>query len=137
MNQAVPRNQRSRSRLYRIPARGRIMGVCAGIADYFGISTLIVRIVAVLCLISFPVATLIAYLLAGLLLDGMPEHLFTSREEEAFWRGVRTDPATTRRPSRPQPPWRRRAVACRLSLVVFLAGCRPITYNTRKSFTIF
>ncbi len=95
MTQTAPRGQRSRSRLYRIPARGRIMGVCAGIADYLGISTLIVRIVAILCLISFPVAALIAYFLAGLLLDEMPEHLFTSQEEEAFWRGVRTDPATT------------------------------------------
>ena len=95
MNRAESAGQRSRSRLYRIPARGRVMGVCAGIADYLGINILFVRIVAIICLISFPVATLIAYFLAGLLLDEMPEHLFTSHEEEVFWRGVRTDPATT------------------------------------------
>ncbi len=95
MNRAESAGQRSRSRLYRIPARGRVMGVCAGIADYLGINILFARIVAIICLISFPVATLIGYFLAGLLLDEMPEHLFTSHEEEVFWRGVRTDPATT------------------------------------------
>ena len=95
MKRAEPAGQRSRSKLYRIPARARIMGVCAGIADYFGINTLIIRVIAIICLISFPVATLIGYFLTGLLLEEMPEHLFTSQEEETFWRGVRTDPATT------------------------------------------
>lgn len=95
MNSADLGGQKSRSKLYRIPSQARIMGVCAGIAHYFGISSLIVRVIAVICLISFPVAALIAYFLAGLLLDVMPEHLFETQEEETFWRGVRTDPAAT------------------------------------------
>jgi len=33
-----------RYRLYRNPARGIIAGVCAGIADYFGIEPVLVRL---------------------------------------------------------------------------------------------
>ena len=41
------------SRLYRNTERGKICGVCAGFADYFGISVFVVRIVAVIALFMF------------------------------------------------------------------------------------
>lgn len=37
----------TRRELYRDPARGKIAGVCAGIADYFGMETWLVRILVV------------------------------------------------------------------------------------------
>jgi len=36
-----------RGELYRIPSQGRVAGVCAGIADYFGWETWLVRILVV------------------------------------------------------------------------------------------
>jgi len=36
-----------RKELYRIPSQGRIAGVCAGVADYFGWETWLVRILVV------------------------------------------------------------------------------------------
>src|SRR3546814_10652038 len=53
------------SRLYRNTERGVIFGVCAGLADYFGISRFIVRIVAVIALFMFPPPTLFCYFKIG------------------------------------------------------------------------
>lgn len=50
-------------------ARGKLMGVCAGIANYFGIDAMMVRIAFVLgALISFGTFILI-YLAIGLIAD--------------------------------------------------------------------
>ncbi len=50
-----------------VPARSKIMGVCAGIAAQFGWDVTLVRVVAVLCLITFSVPTFFAYIIAGTL----------------------------------------------------------------------
>lgn len=85
----------SPNRLYRDRRRGMILGVCAGIADYFGISPLIVRIAAVIGLFAFTVPTFLAYLLAAALIPRKPEGLYASGAEEVFWRSVRTEPTQT------------------------------------------
>jgi phage shock protein C len=59
-----PRVSISDRRLCRIPSRGRIAGVCAGLAEYFSVSTTMMRFAAVTALIFAPQITLIAYLLA-------------------------------------------------------------------------
>jgi phage shock protein C len=87
--------RRNPNRLYRDPRRGKILGVCAGIADYLGIDPLVVRIVAVIGLIFFFLPTIIAYFLAGALIERRPEDLYASGEEARFWRSVRTEPAQT------------------------------------------
>lgn len=87
--------QASPSRLYRDPANGIVRGVCAGIADYFGISVGAVRIAAVAGLIFFFVPVAIGYLIMGFVLDPKPAGLYTSSEEEGFWRKARTDPHAT------------------------------------------
>lgn len=84
-----------RSRLYRHPGNGVLRGVCAGLADYFGINVVTVRILALLSLFLFPPATLLAYLIAGLLLPPAPDKLFESDEEARFWRALRTEPSAT------------------------------------------
>ena len=80
-------------RLYRDKARGRCMGVCAGIADYFGLSLTGVRVATVigLCLATGPV--LIIYLVLGFILPDRPRDLYAEPEDELFWRDVRTNPA--------------------------------------------
>ncbi|TQV81458.1 PspC domain-containing protein [Aliikangiella coralliicola] len=48
-------------------ARSKIMGVCAGLARQFGWDVTLVRVVAVLCLLTFTVPTFFAYVIAGAL----------------------------------------------------------------------
>jgi phage shock protein C len=82
-------------RLYRNPRRGWIAGVCAGLAEYFGISAGLVRLLTVISLIVFTLPTFFAYLIAAMVLERRPENLQASREEEAFWRSVRLEPSRT------------------------------------------
>ena len=87
--------RRSPNRLYRNTRDGKCLGVCAGIADYFGFSPWSVRLVVVVSLVLFTLPTLAAYFAAGFLLDPKPENLYGSSEEELFWRSVRTEPTRT------------------------------------------
>ncbi len=82
-------------RLYRNPGRGWLMGVCAGIADYFGIGTLPVRLVTLVGLFMFTVPTLLAYLAAAIFLQRKPSDLYRDREDERFWARARTEPRAT------------------------------------------
>jgi phage shock protein C len=89
------RRQASPNRLYRDPDNGPVMGVCAGLAEYFGVTPLAVRAAAVFGLIFFTLPTVIAYGAAGMFLDKKPDGLFASSEEADFWRAVRVDPSQT------------------------------------------
>lgn len=89
---STPRGPRP-SGLYRNTERGRLFGVCAGLADYFGISPFVVRIAAVIALFMFPPPTVICYFLAALLLDRAPPQLYRSDEEKEFWRQMRLKPS--------------------------------------------
>jgi phage shock protein C len=82
-------------RLYRNPKRGWIAGVCAGLADYFGLSPGLVRLVMLISLIAFTLPTFVAYVIAAMVLERRPESMQASREEEAFWRSVRLEPSRT------------------------------------------
>lgn len=84
------------NKLYLDKKNGRICGVCAGLADYIGIDKTIVRIVAILGLIS-PASgvVIIAYFLLCWILEKKPEDLFETKEEDDFWKGVRTQPKNT------------------------------------------
>ena len=84
-------------RLYRNPGRGWIAGVCAGLADYFGLSVGVVRLATLVLLIAFTLPTFIAYVIAAMVLERRPEAMHASREEEAFWRSVRLEPSRTAR----------------------------------------
>jgi len=86
-----------RTRIYRDPARGWIAGVCAGIADHLGVEPILVRLVAVLCLIFFVLPTIVAYVAFALVLKPRPPALFASADEESFFRGLRSDPGSTLR----------------------------------------
>ena len=62
----------ARRRLHRDVARGRIAGVCAGIADYFGVETWVTRCAAVVGLIFMGQVTLPAYLVAWVVMERAP-----------------------------------------------------------------
>ncbi len=57
------------AKLRRDSANGKILGVCAGLASYTGIERWVVRIIAVTALIFLNWVALVAYLVAGLILE--------------------------------------------------------------------
>ena len=88
----------SRTKFYLDKENAKWLGVCSGIADYTGIDVLWVRIGAVLVTLmgAFP-WTLIAYLLTAWFAQHKPLGLYSSKEDEKFWQGVRTNPTRTAR----------------------------------------
>jgi phage shock protein C len=82
-------------RLYRDTERGVLAGVCAGIADYIGVRPIVSRLATVLGLIFFFPLTFLAYVVLAIALRPKPARLYSSRDEEAFWRGVTTAPSDT------------------------------------------
>jgi phage shock protein C len=83
----------TRHRLWRNTDRGILAGVCAGIADYIGVEPIVMRLVAVVCLVFFFPPTIVAYVVLALVLRPKPPALYASPDEEAFWRGIGTAPA--------------------------------------------
>lgn len=56
------------TRFYKSRYDRKVSGVCGGVARFFDVKPLYVRIAAVACLIMLPVATALAYFLAVMLL---------------------------------------------------------------------
>lgn len=92
---AYNESYRSQQRLYRDPRHGRIMGVCAGIADYFGFNVCATRALALLALLFFPPFTFLSYVILGFVLPRKPEDIRDEPEERHFWQGVRRSPQDT------------------------------------------
>ncbi len=92
-----------RTKFYRDKINGKIMGVCAGIADYTGVDVLWVRLGAVaLTLMGIGIIPLL-YLGLGMFTSKKPQHLYYhDRQEQRFWQGVRQSPARTAREVRAQ-----------------------------------
>lgn len=63
-------------KLWSIPQKGMVRGVCAGIADYLDVPVKLVRILVVLS-IFFGLAffTVVAYIVLSFVLDSMPDNL--------------------------------------------------------------
>lgn len=62
-----------RGELYRNPSRGKIAGVCAGIADYFGWETWLVRILVVSGVLFGMPFLILGYIAAWFILDKNPK----------------------------------------------------------------
>ncbi len=91
-----------RTRFYRDKINGKIMGVCAGIADYTGVDVLWVRLAMLLFTFSTGFGIPL-YFAIGILSDKKPGHLYaTDKQEQKFWQGVRQSPGRTAREVRAQ-----------------------------------
>jgi phage shock protein C len=81
-------------RFYRDQDAGKIGGVCAGLAEYFGFDLTLTRVLTVIGMFFFPTLLLI-YLALWFLLPTKPVKLYRDEDDRDFWRGVRVSPAET------------------------------------------
>lgn len=86
----------SRTTLYRDKHNAKLMGVCAGIASYTGINAFWLRLGMVVLTISLG-WPLLAYFVAGFILQKKPPHLYGDNQEEKYWQRVRQSPQRTAR----------------------------------------
>ena len=85
-----------RTRFYLDKRNKRFMGVCAGIADYFGWEPTWVRIGVVAAMVMGVGFLPIVYLAIGWIADSKPSMLYNeSLEERQFWKNVRVAPQRT------------------------------------------
>jgi phage shock protein C len=86
-----------RTTLYRDKHNGKIMGVCAGIADYTGVNVMWVRLAAVFLTFATQGLVPLAYIIAGFVLNKKPPYLYRDESEQKYWQGVRQSPRRTAR----------------------------------------
>jgi phage shock protein C len=85
-----------RTRFYLDKRNKRFMGVCAGIADYFGWDLTLVRIATLSGILLSGGNLLLVYLAAGWIADPKPSMLYNeSLEDKQFWKNVRVAPQRT------------------------------------------
>ena len=84
-------------RLYQDRANGIFLGVCAGIADFFGFDVTLTRIVTAIGAFLFFPTVVIGYFILALLLPKKPKGYAarSGEESEAFQRRVRSSPHST------------------------------------------
>ena len=71
---------------YRDPENGWLFGVCAGLADRFNLNLLMLRCVAIICLLAFTWLTVLVYVAAVLLVREKPLLYSGRQSEHEFWR---------------------------------------------------
>jgi phage shock protein C len=93
MNQLYER--KNPHRLFRDRENAMLAGVCAGIAEYFGLNRKGVRLVTVLLMLIPPffAFVLVSYIVLAIVLPAKPADLYETREQAEFWRGVSTAPS--------------------------------------------
>ena len=82
-------------RLYRDREHAMLAGVCAGIAEYFGLNRKGVRLATVLLMLLPPffAFVVITYVVLTIVLPVKPVDLYETKEQAEFWRGVTTAPS--------------------------------------------
>jgi phage shock protein C len=88
----------SRTRFYRDKENGKVMGVCAGIADYTGFDVALVRICFLAAVFMSGGSVLPFYFIAGWVAPKKPREFdYGGSEDRQFWQGVRASPARAAR----------------------------------------
>lgn len=80
-------------RLYRDKENAILAGVCAGLADYFGLSRKGLRVIVAISTFFFIPFVLLAYIILAIVLPTKPENLYKDESQEKFWRGVSMAPS--------------------------------------------
>ena len=88
----------SRTRFYRDKRNGKVMGICAGIADYTGFDVTLVRICMIAAFFLSSGSIIPIYFIAGWITPNKPRELeLADSEQQRFWQGVRASPTRTAR----------------------------------------
>jgi phage shock protein C len=88
----------SRTRFYRDKKHGKVMGVCAGIADYAGFDVNLVRVCMLAVLFLSSGSIIPFYFIAGFITPDKPSEFdYSAPEDRQFWQSVRQSPARTAR----------------------------------------
>ncbi|MEO7787798.1 MAG: envelope stress response membrane protein PspC [Sphingomicrobium sp.] len=88
----------SRTRFYLDKRHKKVMGVCAGIANYTGLDVNLVRIGLVLSIFIGAGALIPVYFIAGWIANDEPREIAADdKDEQRFWQGVRASPAQSAR----------------------------------------
>ncbi|MBI2380093.1 MAG: envelope stress response membrane protein PspC [Gammaproteobacteria bacterium] len=80
-----------RRTLYRDTRNGKITGVCAGLADYFGFERWVVRIICLSLVVFMGPMPVVAYFVLTFILDkkpGHPESMTEARMREGIQKGM-------------------------------------------------
>ncbi|MEQ1726000.1 MAG: envelope stress response membrane protein PspC [Sphingopyxis sp.] len=85
-----------RTKYYLDKQNAKLLGVCAGIADYTGVDTLWVRLGMVILTLSLGWPFFVYFIVAWMA-QARPVGLYDSPEEARFWQGVRANPARSTR----------------------------------------
>ena len=80
-------------RLYRDKEHAILAGVCAGLANYFGLCRKGLRLVVAICTFFFFPFIVPAYIILALILPAKPQDLYKDESQEKFWRGVSMAPS--------------------------------------------
>ena len=87
-----------RTTLYRDKQNGKLMGVCAGIADYTGMDVTLIRIMMVAAILLGSGSPVVLYFIAGWMTPKKPNELaYVDDEDKRFWQGVRASPTRSAR----------------------------------------
>ncbi len=90
--------QPSRTRFYLDKRNGKVMGVCAGIADYTGLDVNLVRLGLIAAIVLGAGALLPVYFIAGWIAKDQPREVAAeTKDERQFWQGVRASPSQSAR----------------------------------------
>jgi len=86
----------SRASFYLDKRNARFLGVCAGIADYTGVSAMWVRLGVLFAVLFGMPFVIIGYFIVGFVANTKPLAFEEAKpQEQEFWRNVRTRPHTT------------------------------------------
>jgi phage shock protein C len=80
-------------RLYRDKDNAILAGVCAGLADYFGLNRKGLRLVAAVSTFFFFPFMVPAYIVLAIILPAKPQDLYQDESQEKFWRGMSMAPS--------------------------------------------
>ena len=88
----------SRTKFYLDKRHGKVMGVCAGIADYTGLDVTLVRIGLVAAVVLGAGAIIPVYFIAGWIASDQPREVADeTKDQRKFWQGVRASPSQSAR----------------------------------------
>lgn len=80
-------------RLYRDKENAMLAGVCAGLANYFGLNRKGLRLITAVGTIFFFPFVVPAYIVLTIILPVKPQDLYQDESQEKFWRSVSMAPS--------------------------------------------